>query len=203
MMLLTCTPVPGTTTPEPLAVRAGHARRAPVGVHDRDVGRRAQARREEPVDVGGIGEAGGELVGALVLGGLHRGDDVGQRRRARGGVEALQREREQHAARVRRRVGEHVAAAVARADRLAGHRRVGGQVRRRQHAAALADPGGDLGRDRAGVERRRALGTEQLDGLRQVVGAERLALDEQRAAGANSARASGVVSRMAPRMSYR
>ena len=121
-----------------------------------------------------------ELRRALGLGGLHRADDRGDRRRPRRTLEQGERVREQDAARARRRVGQHRLAAVGDADRLTLDGRVGGEVGAREHPAALGHPVAHRRGDVAGVERRRPFGGEPLERVGQRGVPEHVA-DQRRA----------------------
>ncbi len=156
-----------------LPVRARHRAGPALVVGRRDVGGGAEPARGEALEEAGVGEPGEERRRPLGLGGLHRGDDGGDRRRRHVAVEQRERPREQDAARARRRVGQDGQPAVADPHRRARDRRVGGEVLTGQQPAARADPVRHRRGDRAGVERRRALGGEQLE----RVGERRVAVD--------------------------
>ena len=116
MMLLTWMPVSGTTMPEPSPfVHVTEQARPSPSITEmcvvepiREPSRRARERR--------VAEAVDELRRARRLRLLHRAHDERERRRRRRLVEQPQREREQDPAGRRRRVRQHVAAAVATAS---------------------------------------------------------------------------------------
>ena len=99
----------------------------------------------------------------LPLGGFHGGDERADDGRGRCPVEQREREREEDAAGVGRRVRRHRPPPVGGADGLARDGGVGGEVRARQEPAALAHPVAHGGRDVAGVERRGTVGGEPLE----------------------------------------
>ncbi len=123
-----------------LAVGARHRAGTAVAVQDGDVRRRAHPRAQQSRGEADVAEALDELRRARRLGLLHRAHDEAQRRRRRRAVEQPQRQRQQDPAGRRRRVGQHVAAAIGDRQRLARDRLVAAQVLGRQHAAALRAP---------------------------------------------------------------
>ena len=131
---------------------------------------RAQEARDELRVV----EAGEELRRALALGALHHLDHLGQGGRSRRGVEQCQRVRDQNPAGRWRGIGEHVAAPIGDAQRLAGDGHVGGEVLAAEQTAPLGHPVDDRGPDVAGVERLRSLGPQALEGVGQLGLTQRL-----------------------------
>jgi hypothetical protein len=128
---------------------------------------RAEPAGHERVQEAGLGEPVQERRRALGLRRLHRARELDGVRRVAAALEQRQRVGEQRAARTRRRVGQHLAAAVSDAHRLARDRLVGRQVGAAERPAVLLHPL-DHGRgELAGVERRRALRAEALERLRE------------------------------------
>ena len=150
-------PVPGTTIPEPspLVVVTAHAQPSASSTETCVVEPSRELMKESRKP--GRAQMVEELRRALGLRGLHRRHDRGRARRGPAALQQRQRVGDQQPARARRRVGEHLAAVVADAHRLARDRRVGREVRARQRPAALAHPVRHRAADVAGVERRGAV----------------------------------------------
>ena len=183
-MLLTWTPVPGTTSPEPVPfeqVTLAHMPSPSTAVMW--VVEPSRSAAEEALGEALVVEAGEELLRALGLGRLHRRDhglEVGRPPARSSSASA-------NAIRIPPGDGGGLVSTSrprnAAADRLAVDRLVGVQVGRRQGPAALEHPVGDRRRDLAAVERLRALGPEALERVAEVREAEHVALGEQLAAG--------------------
>ena len=151
----------------PLAVRARHRRGAALAVDHRDVGRRAEPRREVALVEAGLPEARTEVGRA---GRLHLLHDLHEALGPHVALAAEEREgmRDQDAAGVGRRVGQHLASVVGDPQRLALDRGVPREVLPGEHPATLLEPGLDPAGDRPGGERLGALRPEPLERVGEI-----------------------------------
>ena len=193
-MLFRCTPVPGTMTPEqepfeqvtvaqPPRSSSTHRWVVEPSRDDTSVGCRLERLAGHELLQVALGvQTLQELLGARPVGLVHHLDERAQVPGPADALEQVERVSDQDPAGRRRRVREDLAAAVARAGRLARDRRVRVQVGARQQAAALEHVVAHRRGHVAGVEEVRTLGAEPLEQVGELRQPDRVAGAEQPAA---------------------